>query len=272
MEADEIERRKSLYLHFARATSYIMPVRSLYRSTWNGVKNALDPTAKVEDESILGGRFLRMYLDQSIDRELIEEAGVAIQESPDFAKLRDELNVELQRAANRAKIALDDAAVQAVANRYVKASIAKGIKWQSAGLNPVIGGVGGLEVLSADLVATESLPGKRRTLVYRLTLAVRDTYDFENNRKGEYDRLRKELAQLLASNRFVEFEARMADYGFDPSSSFIRDYRYTSLFACFMYALEKRGWTGPGIPWEVKLPMIIQFTDDVVSGHSRVKS
>jgi hypothetical protein len=76
-------------------------------------------------------------------------------------------------------------------------------------------------------------------------------------------RLREELAQLLANNRFVEFEARLADYGLDPSSAFIKHFSYTSLFASFMYALEKRGWTGPGISWQVELPMTVQIADHV---------
>jgi hypothetical protein len=270
VEAEEIARRKAAYLHLARATSYIMPVRSFYRSTWNAARRALDPDAKPEDEeSILGGRFLRMYLDQSIDRELIEEAGIAIQESADFAKLRNELCVQLQRAADRTKSPLDSAAVRAIADKHVKSMIAKGIKWQSGGLNPVIGGVGGLEVPTAELVSRQHVPGVHQAVVvYQLTLVVKDTYDFENSRGGEYDRLRKELAQLLANNRFVDFEARLADYGFDPNSAFIRTYRYTSLFASFMYALEKRGWTGPGVPWQVRLPMTVQFTDQLAGARA----
>lgn len=99
--------------------------------------------------------------------------------------------------------------------------------------------------------------GKR--FLYELRVTVNDTYDFSNKRTGNYARTREELARLLARNRFNELQCKLRTLGF-PENSFIQKSGYTSLFAVLMYALEKRGWTGPGLAWKVRLPMTVGFT------------
>jgi hypothetical protein len=192
-----------------------------------------------------------MYLDQQLDHELLANAGAAITASQHFASLRADIEKALQSTADGRAAALSADEVRMAADKLVKRQIAKGLEWRKDGLNPVIGGVGGLSVDAAKQTGVQE-DGKR--FLYELRVTVNDTYDFSNKRTGNYAHTREELARLLAGNRFNEFECKLRTLGF-TENSFIQKSGYTSLFAAFMYALEKRGWTGPGIAWKVTLPM-----------------
>jgi hypothetical protein len=252
-DADIISYRQK-YLSYARSVSYAMPARAVYWSVVVAARKLFDPDTPPEhEESPLGGRFLRMYLDQQLDPELLSDAGSAIAESQHFAILRMDIQAALQSAgAGRAEAPSTDE-VRAAADKLVKSQIARGLEWRKDGLYPVIGGAGGLSVDAAQRTGVQE-DGKR--LLYELRVAVNDTYDFSSKRTGNYARTREELARLLASNRFNEFECKLRTLGF-TENSFIQTSGYTSLFAAFMYALEKRGWTG--IAWKVSLPMTVGF-------------
>lgn len=269
-EAD-IASHKWRYLQFARAASYAMPARALYWSISNAVEKLFDSSAQPEhEESVLGGRFLRMYLDQKLDAELIQEACVAIGGSRHFAALQEDVAKGLQLAADAATQPLVESEVRATADRVMSRKVAKGLEWRGEGLNPVIGGVGGLVVERAKLLSAQAGTTEReKRFTYELMVVVSDTYDFTNRRGGNYDRLRVDLASLLASNRFDEFEVRLGALGLDPTSKFIKKSGYDSLFAAFMYALEKRRWTGPGIAWKVTVPMSVSFVDRAGSARAQ---
>jgi hypothetical protein len=97
--------------------------------------------------------------------------------------------------------------------------------------------------------------GKEILVNYEVKVVFKDTYDFDNSRKGEYDRYRKKLAKLLQQNKFGDFEL-MYYREQDPSGYFRKTkLSHAGLFASYMYALEKRGWTPGPLAWEVTIPM-----------------
>jgi hypothetical protein len=107
------------------------------------------------------------------------------------------------------------------------------------GLQIVVGGVGKLEVRACNVLAGR----------YELQIALGDVYDFENKREDQpaYDRFRKELARLLTSGQYGAFwwEYHRALYGGNPVDR-------ARVFASFMYAIEKAGFTLP-MEWEITL-------------------
>ncbi len=216
-----------------------------------------DPHAKPRRvQSTLGGAFLRMYLDHKTDEDIIKQAGTEIGDSPEFNSLRNELNKYLQSAADRSQfketqpdkiLNIADAHLKYIKNH-------SGIAFRYT-LNAVIGGVTGVEVDSVENYDS-STAGDVTTAKFHINIRFSDTYDFENHREGEYDRYRKQLARYLIANEFDKFEEAYSRETMHPFDKAMHKTHLdnAAVFASFMYALEKRGWTPGGLSWSVVVP------------------
>lgn len=264
---NSVQTKKEEYLSHARQVSYAMQGKVLAEKGWNAVDELLDSFGEEDDkpskskprppriQSYLGGAFLRMYLDGTVDPEIVEEAGVEIGESPRFARLTTAVTKRVQRKVDRRPHHKPtEKEVAERAKKYLTWLRSKrGIAFKRT-LNPVIGGVSGVDVTRAVFVKEEETPRGMR-VEYEIHVVFRDTYDFENERHGVYDRYRKELAAHLQKDEFWEFDKKYfgAVAGIDAYEQPKLD--NAALFASFMYALEQRGWTPGPLAWEVTVPM-----------------
>jgi hypothetical protein len=261
----EIELKKCEYLAMARATSHLMEAKSEGEGALSFAEEELKsagigrPGSKPRRvQSVLGGAFLRMYLDGKKDQDAIDKAGVEIGDSPEFHSLSEELRKYLQTSADRGAFKESEPdKILNLADKHLKAINkvrAGGIAFRYT-LNAVIGAVAGVDVESIVNYDSATAAGVT-TSKYRVNITFSDIYDFENKRTGEYDRFRKELARDLIANDFDKFEAT---YGREVYHPFDKSMHKTHLdnaavFASFMYALEKRGWTPGGVSWSVTVP------------------
>jgi len=259
----EIEVKKTEYLTYARGVSYVMQTKSVGESTQNWIEQQYrdltgGPKAKPPRiQSVLGGAYLRMYLDAKVDENIVAEAGEEIGVSPEFAKLSQELNKYMQGTVEQlhlTKPAPDR--LLTIADRHLKEvkKRAPGIAFRNT-LNAVIGGITDVSVDSVehtgDVDSKEGMSSK-----YIFGIRFYDTYDFANQRSGEYDRYRKQLARYLIANDFEKFEdaySREAHHPFDKKLHKTK-LDNAAVFASFMYALEQKRWTAGPLPWSVLVP------------------
>jgi len=267
------DSKRAKYLRTAYAASYAMQARSAGHSVmaWGeGVARWLREKTGSGDkdenprrvQSFLGGAFLRMYLDGKVDPDTVAAAGKEIGESKEFSLFTANLQAHLRtmvRTQRLHDIRLDQ--LRVAADRYLDAKkIRDGIAFRNT-LNAVIGGVTGVDVEKVELLE-ERLSDDGTDRKYRIGIIFYDTYDFANKRSGEYDRYRKKLAVLLIAEKFDEFEQ-----AFYPEANPFSDTHQTKLddaavFASFMYALEKKGWTPGALSWQVTVPteIMLHFT------------
>jgi hypothetical protein len=198
-------------------------------------------------QSTLGGAYLRMYLEGKVDPDTVSAAGIEMGASPEFAKLTEELHAVLAKL----KPSADAATAQEQIRKAAQAHLDRRMKYGGLAfryeLNAVIGGVGDVDVTRVDVVP---LGGGRQ--FYVLYLTFRDAYDFDNTRSGIYDVYRKKLAKLLADGRYPDF---WETYGRETIGLGSTGLDSAAIFASFMYALEKAGWTPGPLPWEVTVPL-----------------
>jgi hypothetical protein len=204
LSASEIAAKKKKYLDLAYATSYAMQAKSEFDSAESWIEKLKDGSgAKPRRvQSILGGAFLRMYLDGKTNPDQIAAAGKEIGESPEFKALCEELNKYLQGKVSLLDLSrMQEENLRRLADEHLKAIKAKrGIAFRYT-LNAVIGGVTGVTVKSVNHLEDKTTPsGYIRK--YRVDINFSDTYDFENKRYGEYDHYRKQLARYLIANDF----------------------------------------------------------------------
>jgi hypothetical protein len=201
-------------------------------------------------QSTLGGAYLRMYLAGEVDPDTVSAAGVEMGASREFAQLTADVHTALAGLKPSADTATAQEQIQEAAQAYLdKRMKDRGLAFRYE-LNAVIGGVGGVEVTRVDLFPMPTAEGMRR--LYVLHLTFRDAYDFENQRGGIYDAYRKKLAKLLIDGRYPDFwEA----YGRETIGLGYTGLDSAAIFAAFMYALEKAGWTPGRLPWEVTVPL-----------------
>jgi hypothetical protein len=210
-------------------------------------------------QSFLGGAFLRMYLDGKVDPTVVEQAGEEIAASETFKNLTDKVTKHLQAAEDHsARKILSAPDIEVLAKqRLTRIRRKSGIAFRQS-LNTVIGGVTRVDVTSAaHLADTETSDGTVGR--YRIDVVFADAYDFENKRYGEYDRYRKKLARYLIANEFDKFEE-----AYYREAQPLEGWHKTKLdsagvFASFMYALEKRGWTPGPLVWDVTVPMEVSI-------------
>jgi hypothetical protein len=201
-------------------------------------------------QSTLGGAYLRMYLAGKVDPDTVSAAGVEMGASPEFAKLTAGMHTALAGLKPSTDTATAQEQIQDAAQAYLDRLMKdRGLAFRYE-LNAVIGGVGGVAVTRVDLFPLPTAEGMQR--FYVLHLSFRDAYDFENTRSGVYDVYRKKLAKLLADGRYQDFwEA----YGRETIGLGYTGLDSAAIFAAFMYALEKAGWTPGRLPWEVTVPL-----------------
>ena len=236
-------------LRHAYEVSYAMQPRAWF-------KNIAAKVGHGTRESALGGKFLRMYLDHKLDPDVVKDAGQEIGESAEFKALAKHVQDYVQQKANAHKRLPSATEVEDEARRYLQdLKKKKGIAFRGA-LNPVIGGVGGVDVVRGQAKLTPSGQG----LDYEIQVKFSDTYDFDNKRSGIYDQFRKHLAALVQKGQFDQFWSEYhAAAGAAMHSPFSKS-KYASIgaagiFASFMYAIEKNGLTPGGLPWDVTIPM-----------------
>lgn len=238
---------KADFLSHARQVSYAMQAKSMLPG----------------GHSWLGGSFLRMYLDHEVDEDTVAKAGEEIAASDTFLKLSKDTNDHLQHAATKHGRMLTEQEIATVARNYLQARNKKrGIAFRGA-LNPVIGGITAIDVdpkiKLTNLPATE----EKISADYELGVTLSDTYDFDNRRTGEYDHYRKRLARLLTENKFQEFNKAYRTEMQPVDSWHKTKLDNAALFASFMYAVEKKGWTSGPLAWKTTVAM---------KGHLQVKS
>ena len=201
-------------------------------------------------QSTLGGAYLRMYLAGKVDTATVSATGVEMGASPEFAKLTAGVHTALAALKPSADTATAQEQIREAAQAYLDKRMKYGGLAFRYELNAVIGGVGAVEVTRVDLLALPTASGMQRFYVLHLTF--RDAYDFDNSRSGVYDAYRKKLAKLLADGRYPDFwEA----YGRETIGLGYTGLDSAAIFASFMYALEKAGWTPGPLPWEVTVPL-----------------
>ena len=259
--------KKARYVDLAYATSYAMQTKSAGQSASAWGHDAVDwikeqagqPPAKRSErvQSFLGGKFLRMYLDHKLDDDVVAAAGKEIQASQEFAALTTKLQAHLQSVINTrhlAKVSTDLLAKEAGRFLDAKRHSEPGIAFRRT-LNTVIGGVTDAKVESVeDTGENGSEEGSANT--YQVNITFYDTYDFENKRTGEYDRYRQRLAALLLANDYDKFESAFESEAI-PFGKHATKLDDAAVFASFMYALEKKGWTPGGLDWHVTVPASI---------------
>jgi len=237
LAAHEIDQRKEKYLSRAREVSYMMQGDAIIRRR----------------HSYLGGKFLRMYLDHELDPEVVEEAGKEIAASDKYHELEKNTNVEIQNKLTKTFHHMpDEKDVADIARHYLTRK--KGIEFRGR-LNPVIGGVTGVKVGSEAVFLEKTGTPDEGQVEYKLEITFYDTYDFTNKRQGYYDKYRKRLAKLLQENKFEEFEQAYDDMVSVNPFGKPKRLDNAAVFASFMYALEKRGWTPGPLSWHVAVPM-----------------
>jgi hypothetical protein len=220
------------------------------RGTWAWVTG--DETYKpARVQSTLGGAYLRMYLAGKVDPDTVAAAGEEMLASPEFAKLRAQVHAHLATLKPAADSAAAEAQIQKAAQAYLDRRLKYGGLAFRYELNAVIGGVGDVDVTKVDALVHSGEGGKRQVW-YALHLTFRDAYDFDNARSGVYDVYRKKLAKLLIDGHYQDFwEA----YGRETIGLGTTGLDSAAIFASFMYAVEKKGWTPGALAWDVTLPM-----------------
>jgi hypothetical protein len=170
----------------------------------------------------------------------------------------------LQKEAKKRKYVLLGSKAKRLADKLLKEEHKKGrVKFKKT-LNTVIGGATGIEVVGLESRSPQSVGNGLTKLTFVLQVKISDQYDFANVRKGHYDEFRKEMALLLKLNKFDEFESRVGVKLIVNHDKKWGDKGYldeAAVFACFMYALEKRGWTPGSLPWNVTIPMTVSYID-----------
>jgi hypothetical protein len=251
--------KKRAYLAHARAVSYAMQGKSAGGSALAWVEDLWGDSKSKKParvQSFLGGAFLRMYLDHEVDPDVIKRASVEIAESPEFANLQTQMNAKCQAelAQAHARQPVTEAIKAIYAKDLNRVREKSGIAFRYT-LNAVIGGVTGVSVKDARILASRpkgGSAGANAEIDYEVDVVFSDTYDFENRRTGVYETYRKRLAHLLALNDFTAFEA---EYGGELLPTGKTNLDSAAIFASFMYALEKKGWTPGPLAWEVSVPM-----------------
>jgi hypothetical protein len=101
-------------------------------------------------QSPLGGKFLEMYLDHTVDPSAVAAAGLEIQKEPNFKKIENELKTKIQKLDKHLTQEDADQKVLEATRKYFKEAMKHGIEFKYE-TNTIIGGVSGVEVKNATL-------------------------------------------------------------------------------------------------------------------------
>lgn len=266
------EQNKQLALSHARSISYVMTGKSggqlLLREVndWMAEMRGGKNHKAQRVQSILGGAFLRMYLDHEVEPDTIAQVRDEVQVSPEFKAIQAEMQGWLTlQCARFAKLKTSEEKIRkeiaSIALRNLRAKMERsGIAFRYE-LNPVLGGVSKVDI--GEVAIATAIEERGTKIDYRIGVVFFDTYDFDNARTGEYDAYRKKLAQLLRQGKYGEFwkayEREVSGaLGIDETGRKTH-LDQAAVFASYMYALEKKGWTPGPLPWDVTVPMVGSF-------------
>jgi hypothetical protein len=254
---EQINRAKALAVAYSgsyamtglyESESALRSARDLYAAAMGDRSYRRQPV-----QSVLSGGFLRMYLDHKVDPTLVSLAGQEIRQEPEFKKLEGQLQDMAQHLGTRLLADKGGALLRDSADKLVQARMKPGggglaFRYQT---NPIIGGAERVSVTAARII---KYPAATGTVVdYDIDLDFADTYDFDNKRTGMYDKYRKELASHLLKSEYdtfwTAFETETAASGKGRTKL-----DSAGVFASFMYAIERKGWTPGGLAWHVSIP------------------
>lgn len=199
-----------------------------------------------------------MYLDGQTDPATIIKAGEEIGKSEEFAELTAKLKTHLQSQIDKKNLkSIPKAELAKAADSYLDARKNKqGIAFKRT-LNTVIGGVTNVDVEKVVLVSETPFAGGMNRK-YQIGIIFYDDYDFNNKRSGEFEAYRVRLAELLLNNKFDEFEQAFTNEA-SPIGNHSTKLDNAAVFAAFMYALERKGWTPGSLSWKVTVPADVEL-------------
>lgn len=251
---EAFNREKALAV--ARAGSHAMTGKATAESNYRDARELYAKATRDKSykrprvQSVLGGAFLRMYLDHKVDPSVVKAAGEEIKKEPEFKKLQKQIERKATALGKKLLGAKADDLLKVTTNKHLQYRLKHGGIAFRYETNPIIGGVSGAEVKSVKISQVETERGIR--VDYEMDVTFTDTYDFDNKRSGAYDRYRKKLASHLAKGDYDKFwdafERKLGDKkktGLD----------HAQIFASFMYAIEKKGWTPGPLVWDVAITM-----------------
>ena len=239
-------------LKYAWGVSYAMTAQFRTQRAWRG----LEKWAKGDNykdypvESPLSGAFLRMYLEHKVDSSVMSQVSEELQQEPAFKELQSNIQSRISKMGMIVTKEGGDKLVMKRTSVYLNYKKSKdGIKFRYE-MNPIIGGVSGVEVVGANITQTDL--GDKIRVGYQVDVKFRDTYDFSNERSGVYEKFRKELSGYLDKGDYQKF---WAAYG-KEEKPWSRKLKLTNaqVFASFMYAIEKQKWTPGPLAWDVTVP------------------
>ncbi len=227
---------------------------------WTG-SAAMDGLARLgnyKSISRLSGAYLRMYLRHTVDDATVQAAGNEIAQSPEFAQLQLDVQAAIQARCDALKRVPTGPEIASIARDFLKDRYHKqGIAFRGP-LNPVIGGIEGVDVVDPVTI----MPAATGAVQYTIVVKFEDKYKFLGNRRSggtkgsiadqpAYDTQRRHWADQLNRGEYgrVFLEYHKAFYFGD------RSVREGSAFASLMYAIESAGMTPGPLPWSVNVPM-----------------
>jgi hypothetical protein len=198
----------------------------------------------------LAGKLLEQYLHGAPTAGLTVQLGREIQRSKLHAQLGKALTEAVQKQFKNAALSQDQLkgfTRQFVAEYRARRPYDSTFHSDDNDLQVVIGGLHGIEVGQVEVGAN----GK-----FKIELIYVDVYDFDNMRGGTYDEIRKHWAELLRRKDFESFWAEYEEawssapwHSYESAITGSRRLEKGLVVACFMYAIEKAGYTCGGIPW-----------------------
>jgi RHS repeat-associated protein len=199
---------KKLALLHAWSVSYLMTGKSqtekMSRNISEKVADYRNDTnyQKPRVQSVLGGAFLRMYLKNEVDQNIINKVGEEIKNEPNYTKLERGVNSKINALGKKLLNSNTDSLIESVVSKYFNREVSKGLDFKHE-TNTVIGGVSGVEVKSISTEKIETDNGMQ--VNYTIDVTFKDEYDFKNKRYGVYENYRKGLASSLAKGDYCRF-------------------------------------------------------------------
>ncbi len=242
------------------AVQFQQTLAAIKRMEWgDGVQNAE-----------LSGMMLKMYLDGKADPGVLKRVQVAVDRSDAIKRLMDFVGKEIQTELGVGVGPVTAAQIEAAAKRAMllarksKDSGGQGFYFGGEGLQPVVGGVTGLDPLDVK-INKPGLFADKDTLSYSMRVRVSDVYNFANDRREknpvtglpeetQYSKFRAELANLLLMQEYRKFELTYAA-AMCAAPNYGGSWNHMDrghVFASFMFALETAKLF-KGVPWSVEL-------------------
>lgn len=209
------------------------------------------PPSLPEDDRLLHADFLRMYLAHETNEPALAAVGRLIAASSDYEHLRLGVEQELQLKANRRGRRPSTKEIAADAREYlqlVRATV--GIHFQGR-LQSILGSVGAVDVPEPATILNVDTSLFHDAIDFEIRIVLKDTYGFADPSCGDDAEFCKRLLTLLADRRYFDFRY---EYLWEtiPHTNRLAG---STVFAAFMHALEKYGFTRGLFAWQVAVPL-----------------